>query len=217
MVWLHPEDPYMPSGLLEHIRHTTPMVDGEPIPDLPSLELDNLEILNEFGDEVALTAAKGDSIEHPDWLLGEKPDADGRIHNATPCVVILVEKDEVELDAFYFYFYSYDEGPNITQVLKPLDGLVSGERAASGIHFGNHIGDWYVRGFRADPLCRSSFSFNLYREHTMVRFRDGEPVGIFYSQHAGGAAYEWDDPTLSITDGRVRFDPRDHFREKRLY
>ena len=51
----------------------------------------------------------------------------------------------------------------------------------------------------------------------MVRFRDGEPVGIFYSQHAGGAAYEWDDPTLSITDGRVRFDPRDHFREKRLY
>lgn len=41
----------------------------------------------------------------------------------------------------------------------------------------------------------------------MVRFRDGEPVGIFYSQHAGGAAYEWDDPTLSITDGRVRFQP----------
>lgn len=41
----------------------------------------------------------------------------------------------------------------------------------------------------------------------MVRFRDGDPVGIFYSQHAGGAGYEWDDPTLSITDGRVCLNP----------
>lgn len=42
----------------------------------------------------------------------------------------------------------------------------------------------------------------------MVRFRNGKPVGIFYSQHAGGAAYEWNDPTLSITDGRVCFKSR---------
>jgi hypothetical protein len=38
----------------------------------------------------------------------------------------------------------------------------------------------------------------------MVRFRDGEPAGIYYSQHRDGAAYEWDDDGLSLRDGRVR-------------
>ena len=37
----------------------------------------------------------------------------------------------------------------------------------------------------------------------MVRFRDGEPSGIYYSQHRDGAAYEWDDDGLSLRDGRV--------------
>jgi hypothetical protein len=37
----------------------------------------------------------------------------------------------------------------------------------------------------------------------MVRFRDGKPTGIYYSQHAGGAAYDWNDMTLSMKAGRV--------------
>lgn len=37
----------------------------------------------------------------------------------------------------------------------------------------------------------------------MVRFRDGKPVGIYYSQHMGGSAYNWDDSKLSKVDGRV--------------
>lgn len=38
----------------------------------------------------------------------------------------------------------------------------------------------------------------------MVRFENGEPVGIWYSQHRDGSAYDWDDTTVSKTDGRVR-------------
>lgn len=37
----------------------------------------------------------------------------------------------------------------------------------------------------------------------MVRFRDGKPTGIYYSQHEDGAAYKWDDDTLSIENERV--------------
>lgn len=37
----------------------------------------------------------------------------------------------------------------------------------------------------------------------MVRFRDGKPTGIYFSQHRDGAAYSWDDTTLSKRDGRV--------------
>lgn len=116
------------------------MLDGQPIRGLPSLDLDNLEILNEFGNQVALTTNE-DPMRYPAWLFGKSPDAAGQVHNATPCVVILVEKSELDVDAFYFYFYSYNEGPNMTQVVEPLDRLLSGGKA-SGMRFGNHIGDW---------------------------------------------------------------------------
>ncbi|PWW75885.1 hypothetical protein C7212DRAFT_280421 [Tuber magnatum] len=40
----------------------------------------------------------------------------------------------------------------------------------AGWRFGNHVGDW---------------------EHTAVRFRNGVPQSIFYSEHSSGAAYEY--------------------------
>lgn len=141
MVWLHSDDPFMPSDLTAHIRHVTPMLDHEPIPDVPPLDLDNLEVLNEHGDQVALTS-NDDPTKFPDWLFGEAPDEEGRIHNSTACAVILVEKSEAELDAFYFYFYSFDEGANSSQVLEPFIYLLKGEEADKGMHFGNHVGDW---------------------------------------------------------------------------
>ncbi|KAJ3541102.1 hypothetical protein NM208_g4764 [Fusarium decemcellulare] len=181
LVWLHSEDPYMPSDLLTHIRHTTPKLDGRPISDLPSLDLDNLGLLNDHGGEAVALTSNDDPLSAPDWLLGEAPDAAGQIHNATPCAVILVEKNEVELDAFYFYFYSFNEGPNITQVLEPLNHLVKGPKVEAGMHFGDHVGDW---------------------EHNMIRFKDGKPIGIYYSQHVDGAAFDWDDAKVSKNDGR---------------
>ncbi|KAH7130944.1 vacuolar protein sorting-associated protein 62 [Dactylonectria macrodidyma] len=170
----------MPSDLLTHIKHTTPMLKGKPIPNLPELTLDNLEILNDFGPHVPLTA-NDDPTTYPAWLFGEAPDAAGMIHNATPSCVILVERSPIDLDAFFFYFYSYNEGPNVTQVLEPLNHFVNNEKVESGMHFGDHIGDWF---------------------HNMIRFRDGKPTGIFYSQHVDGMAYDWDDETISKTDGR---------------
>ncbi|KAJ9130976.1 Vacuolar protein sorting-associated protein 62 [Pleurostoma richardsiae] len=178
LIWLHSDDPYKPSDLLAHIRHTTPVLDGQSVTGLPSLNLDNLETLNKFGHQVALTANE-DPTTYPAWLFGETPDASGQLPNATACVVVLVQKNQRDVDVFYFYFYSYNEGANITQVLEPLDHLVAGGKADTGMHFGNHVGDW---------------------EHNMVRFQDGKPVGIFYSQHVDGAAYDWNDPLLSKTD-----------------
>ena len=39
-----------------------------------------------------------------------------------------------------------------------------------GITFGDHVGDW---------------------EHTMVRFIDGVPSTVYFSEHTGGSAYEY--------------------------
>ncbi|KPM39835.1 hypothetical protein AK830_g6718 [Neonectria ditissima] len=182
LVWLHSDDAFRPSDLLDHVRRTTPMVNQKPVPGLPDLDLDNLALLNdvdvEAGQVVALTS-NDDVTDLPAWLFGETPDESGRILNATPCVVVAVERGPRDVDAFFFYFYSYDQGANISQVLEPLNGLAGG--MADGMHYGNHVGDW---------------------EHNMVRFRDGEPTGIYYSQHSSGAAYSWNDTGLSLRDGR---------------
>ncbi|KAJ4244734.1 hypothetical protein NW762_014309 [Fusarium torreyae] len=181
LVWLHHDDRYMPSDLAAHIRHTTPMLDGQPISGLPSIDLENLAELNDRGDEDVALTSKEDPLTYPAWILGEAPDEKGRIHDSVPCAVILVEKSEVDVDAFYFYFYSFNEGPNITQVLEPIDRLVGDENLESGMHFGNHVGDW---------------------EHNMVRFHNGTPVGVYYSQHIDGVGYKWDDSRVNISDGR---------------
>ncbi|KAK9779447.1 hypothetical protein SCAR479_03513 [Seiridium cardinale] len=141
LVWLHSEDPFRPSDILRHVQHTTPMVNMEPIAGLPELDLDNLALLNEHLDSgpVSLTA-NDDITDLPAWLFGETPDESGRLHNSTPCVVILVPYGDGsnDIDAFYFYFYSFDRGANISQVLPPLNGMVED---SGGQHFGNHVGD----------------------------------------------------------------------------
>jgi hypothetical protein len=144
------------------------------------LGLDNLEILNAFGNEVALTS-NDDVTTLPTWLSGEQPDSSGIITNATPSCVIILEKTPRDFDVFYFYFYSYDRGANITQVLEPLDSLFDLNETQRQMHYGDHVGDW---------------------ENNMIRFRDGNPIGIYYSQHTDGRAYDWDDETLSKDNGR---------------
>lgn len=39
----------------------------------------------------------------------------------------------------------------------------------------------------------------------MVRFRDGKPTGIYFSQHSDGSVYDWSDSELTIENERVRF------------
>jgi hypothetical protein len=182
MLWLHSEDPFKPSDFLQHVRHTTPLLDRKPIPDLPQLDLDNLELLNKYGEQVALTS-NDDITKEPEWLFGESPDASGKIHDSIPCCVIAVEKSPRDVDVFYFYFYSYDRGANITQVLEPINGIFDLDDERRKLHFGDHVGDW---------------------ENNMIRFRDGKPVGIYYSQHTTGQAFDWSSNDFSKEDGRVR-------------
>ena len=132
---------------MAHIRHTTPALNQIPISHVPALSLGNLAVLNEFsgssppGGDVSLTS-KDDVTTLPAWLMGETPDPSGKTLTAVPCVVIVVEQTPRQVDAFYFYFYSYDRGPNLTQVVEPLNRLV--EDTENGMHFGDHVGDWSV-------------------------------------------------------------------------
>lgn len=144
LVWLHSEDPFRPSDLLTHIEHTTPQWHHEPVRDLPELSLENLAVADNadpYNDPVALTS--NDNVTSlPEWLYGGTPDASGNISNVTACVVILVPKSPLVMDAFYWYFYSYDRGPNISQVLEPMNGIFGTDPPS--YTFGDHVGDWQV-------------------------------------------------------------------------
>lgn len=144
LVWLHSEDPYRPADILRHLRHTTPMIHEEPIKGLPEPDLDNLERLEGLSDQVVALTSDDDVTASPPsaWLLGQAPDASGQTRNATPCAVILVEKNARDVDAFYFYFYSYNRGANISQIFEPLSRWVEPPASQPHMTFENHVGDW---------------------------------------------------------------------------
>lgn len=186
LIWLHSDDPYMPSDIMTHISHTTPRLGFDTISDpIPLLDLDNLSLLNRYGKDgtdVFLTAV-GDITTFPDWVYGETPGDDEVQHNSTACIIVAVEheiaKKQKVLDVFYFYFYSWNEGADITQVVPPLEQLFPDSKP--GDHFGNHLGDW---------------------EHNMIRYIDAEPVAIYFSQHTSGQMCEWDDETCVTRRGK---------------
>ena len=127
LVFLDKGDDYYPSDLAAHIVNTHPTVNFTSIEGIPThLSLDNLDKLNDFGgDKVYLTSTKS-AIKLPKFLHGKKPGASTlRTHHARSCVVIVVEKEDGIIDAFYMYFYSFNAGPS-----------------ALGHTAGNHVGDW---------------------------------------------------------------------------
>lgn len=156
LVWLHSQDPYRPSSIGQQLVHTTPMVDWKPVQGAPSpLTLDNLDALNELGNaSVYLTSSEGaDADPQPPWFTGTAPNEKGETIDTVSSCVILVDKSNGTLDAFYFYFFAYNQGNTV------LD-----------MEFGNHVGDW---------------------EHNMIRFSDGVPQMIWYSQHSRGQAFTY--------------------------
>jgi hypothetical protein len=83
--------------------------------------------LNKLGNKglnIYLTSNE-DISKNPTWLNGVKPDADGKTGDAKSCAVIVVDKGNGFVDAFYMYFYAFNWG-----------GIVLEK------NLGNHVGDW---------------------------------------------------------------------------
>ncbi|TID16844.1 hypothetical protein E6O75_ATG09610 [Venturia nashicola] len=156
LVYLHPQEPYMPSDIGAQVTNSKPKLDFAGIPNVPSpLGLDNLDALNNFGNKglnIYLTS-NDDITKNPQWIKGVKPNADGKTEGAKSCAVIVVNKGNGIVDAFYMYFYAFNYG-----------GVVVGK------NLGNHVGDW---------------------EHNMVRFQDGLPIAVWYSQHSSGQSFKY--------------------------
>jgi hypothetical protein len=69
----------------------------------------NLSNVNHLGSEVFLTS-KNDVTQDPEWIKGTKPDGRGKTNNAITAAVIVNDKGNGNVDAFYMYFYAYNYG-----------------------------------------------------------------------------------------------------------
>ncbi|EKD21492.1 hypothetical protein MBM_00605 [Drepanopeziza brunnea f. sp. 'multigermtubi' MB_m1] len=155
LVWLHAGEVYFPSDIFAQVKNTHPNVNLTAIESPPSLTLENLDILNAYGDigrNVYLTS-NIDVTTEPVWLTGIVPDSTGKTRNITSSAIIINDRGNGTVDAFYMYFYAFNQG-NIVFFQE----------------LGDHIGDW---------------------EHNMIRFQDGEPQTMWFSQHGNGQAFTY--------------------------
>ncbi|KAI9777210.1 MAG: Vacuolar protein sorting-associated protein 62 [Peltula sp. TS41687] len=214
LVHLSSNEQFWPCDMAEHLLHVDPRVDYSLLrPGLEGLNLTNLAQLNKWDYGRRLYLQSKDDVEtRPKWLsgrenipsdlrpeyprlrifseggaahtylsdqtvLGQKAKSEPQVrdkedtnfNNAetdlnrdgrqlsgqsrAPATLIVVQKEDGIVDAFWFFFYSYNLG---NQVL---------------VRFGNHVGDW---------------------EHTMVRFKNGKPKAVYYSEHFFGQAYTYE-------------------------
>ncbi|KAF2839055.1 hypothetical protein M501DRAFT_1003604 [Patellaria atrata CBS 101060] len=155
LVHLHSADPFFPSSPATHLTHSVPQINFTTIPSYPQpLTLSNLNALNNLGGDQIYLTSTDDPTVGPAWIKGERPDAAGKTQSVTS-VVIINDKGNGDLDAFYMYFYSWNWGGIVELINQNL---------------GNHVGDW---------------------EHNMVRFKNGVPQWIWYSQHANGQCFAY--------------------------
>ncbi|KAL6703634.1 hypothetical protein ACN47E_009494 [Coniothyrium glycines] len=131
LLHLYGDDEYRPSSIAQHIENTHAEVDFQRVCMVatgapPLLSLSRLDRLNPLGTSVYLTSNQDITAKPmPEFLLGLNPDVDGKIADAITGVVVVVEKGNGVVDAFYFYFFSYNWG-----------GVVLEQQ------LGNHVGDW---------------------------------------------------------------------------
>lgn len=154
VVHLYAEEVYLPYSIEEYIKHfilTTG--DGANLTKSSPLQLADLEPLQSAylnsaasstspppkTDDLFLTALS-DFDTDPSWITGVKniPEIGTGYLKDAPATLIVVDKGDGWVDAFWFYFYSFNLGPFVM----------------GGGPYGNHVGDWehsLVRFYKGKP------------------------------------------------------------------
>lgn len=127
LVFLDAKEDYYPSDIAIHVARTYPTMNYTAV-DYGSdpLTLDNLDSLNSLGGSDIYLASTKDLTRLPKFIRGRKPHPKTlQTRRAKSCAVILADKGDEIVDAFYMYFYSFNQGPSL-----------------EGHELGDHLGDW---------------------------------------------------------------------------
>jgi hypothetical protein len=122
---LEQSDKFRPGDLGDLLANTHPTVNFTAL-DTPAPGLNDLNHLNDLGGEKIYLTSNEKLDNRPNYLHGQAPDLKTlRTEDAVTVVIIVVEKPEGVIDAFYMYFYTFNEGPTVL-----------------GHELGDHLGDW---------------------------------------------------------------------------
>jgi len=110
IVYLHSQDAYYPTDIQTFLNHTTPRVEFNEVSG-PSKPLTTSN-LDQMGSDVWLTS-NDDVTKDPTWIKGTKPNAQGKTEGATTAAIIVNDKGNGNVDAFYMYFYAYNYGGEV--------------------------------------------------------------------------------------------------------
>jgi hypothetical protein len=142
VIYLYAEERYLPYSIEKFVTKLyTQDVDGNNITG--QLTIQDLESLgarsNASFDDIYMTALS-DFDKDPEWITGARniPDIATGLLKDAPATLIVVDKGNGWVDAFWFYFYSFNLGP-----------FVMGTGP-----YGNHVGDWehsLVRFYKGEP------------------------------------------------------------------
>ena len=166
LIYLHSDETYLPSDIGAQLTNTQPDLNYNPITGVPgTLTLDNLNsTLSSFpGSEVYLTSIV-DPTTNPAWLNGVMPDSTGKTNGAVSCAII-INNHSSDNSGFVDVYYMYFYAFNYGTFLTIFNDPVD------PFPIGSHVGDW---------------------EHNMIRFQNGTPQAVWYSQHDNGEAFTYD-------------------------
>ncbi len=144
LVHLHSEEVFWPGDIAEHLLHTTPYLNFTPIGShCRQLNLTSLNELNEYG-RFTYTQSDDNVEDRPKWMTGDRnvpveldnervggydhallPKAKRGGRSNAPTILVVIDKGDGIVDAFWLFFYSFNQGNKVLN-----------------IRFGNHLGDW---------------------------------------------------------------------------
>lgn len=149
LVHLYTEEKYWPSDIAKYVNNFN-ITDGDSVAvfNKDKLTLSDLKpsykydlpngSQGEISSEFTYLTSLDDFAKDPKWLLGSPPEyGTGHIRDG-PAVLLVVDKGNGWVDAFWFYFYPFNLGP-----------FIMGYGP-----WGNHVGDWehsLVRFYKGEP------------------------------------------------------------------
>lgn len=180
LVHLYSEEKYLPSDITEYVTHfNITDSDGVSVIDKGKITLKDLKSEYKYvlkngsatsiSSEFTFLTSKEDFSEDPKWLLGSQPEyGTGHIKDG-PAILLVVDKGNGWVDAFWFYFYPFNLGPYI---------MGYGP-------WGNHVGDWehsLVRFYKGEPKYvwmsahggGIAYKFSALEKVKKLRHKDGK-------------------------------------------
>ncbi|KAH3682660.1 hypothetical protein WICPIJ_006374 [Wickerhamomyces pijperi] len=179
LVYLYTEETYLPYDISKYISHFV-LKDEFNNTVTEDFTIDKMaQFTGKNSSKLLLTTLE--DTNDPEWLTGESniPNlSTGKIKDA-PAVLVVVDKGNGWVDAYWFYFYSFNLGPFVMGVGP----------------YGNHFGDWehsLTRFYKGVPVyvwMSAHGGGNAYHYEAMEKFDRGYKRPLIFSSRGTHANY----------------------------